>query len=698
MKKFKRIMAVMLSMVMLMSLLPMGASALTPAADGTLVYSPYINEGDIGDGISEKLQITSVNVTNLYGDQITTLDAGESAYVTCKAKAIDGEETVRFIVAAYTNSGELIYTKISDSITLGKNAEDIGVYITIPADAKTARKFKAFIWNDIGNLIPVTKNANGFADVNVLGVTVDGVSYDKDTYTHDVSVDAYQMTVPDVQIITDNPAARVDVTTSKPFPISKQWDAAPATATITATVSLNGEATHTYTFNVTQAVPEITNAKMYEWDSGNGYTLVYYKDNDTTQYKKADDTSNKTDSVAFKISKLAEADYSNITAYKRSTIEDGVSDIPNNPVYLRVAGTGTAYMLYDIPNALINGALFQNNNRGSSSKRPFSMYSLTQKSSTTEITDITASVPSSQYASYTFDINRSATVYVYNVKDSYSTSKNETQFITEGFKPNEALELPYYNFTSNVGLSLSDNWYEKHIDVTGNTPVSVAIPVGAFPLTVIVKFDEAENQAIVTNATCTTTDGTTDTSNALTPTKLFKPLLIDDNDSTVTGTLSTHFHDAVLGWPDTTYKISQLQDWAVGTELLYGIPKETTTVKEITFTLTESADVYFEINGKQGTEVAHWSEVFDDWIDDGWRLVKRDEVPVTKFTSNSSEFDFCNTNASNTKGIMKHFDVAEGETVTVTLNDLQRLQREHTNSSFAGDNRQILVIVKKTDR
>ena len=261
------------------------------ASQSTLEYFPYINNGTENDLISDKLKITSINVTNIYGEQLTSVAAGNSAYVSCRAKAVDGDETIRFIAAAYSEDGKLICTTTSDSITLGKNAEDVGVNLTIPADAETAIRFKAFIWDGFDNLLPLVKSADGVVgEVNVLGVSFNGVSYNKDVYLHEVSLDAYQLTVPDVQILTDNPAARVEIVSSKPFPISKQWDSEAATALITASVTLNGETKYIYTFKATQAIPEITNAKMYEWNAGSGgTTLVYYKHGDTTQYNAKTD-------------------------------------------------------------------------------------------------------------------------------------------------------------------------------------------------------------------------------------------------------------------------------------------------------------------------------------------------------------------------------------------------------------------------
>ena len=230
-RKCKKSMALILSMLMLISVFSVSATA----------YFPYINNGGgANEKISDKFQITSINVTDLYGDDVKSLEAGESALVSCriKARTLDENVTAQLIAAAYNSVGEMIAVKRSDVITLGENAQDMGVYLTVKEDAAF---LKAFIWDGSTKLLPLTKSS----------VLFNGEEKDINTYKYDnVTVPAYQLETPSVQIITDNPAARVEVTSSASFPLTKQHGDAKGEAVITATVSLKGETVKTYIFNV----------------------------------------------------------------------------------------------------------------------------------------------------------------------------------------------------------------------------------------------------------------------------------------------------------------------------------------------------------------------------------------------------------------------------------------------------------------
>ena len=224
MRKFRKSLALILSMLMLMSVFQVGVSA----------YFPYINNGGENDTISENYQITSVNVTDLYGNAVDSLKAGESALVSCKIKASEGSGTAQLIATAYNSAGKMVAVKRSDVVTLGENAEDIGVYLTV---TEAAYSFKAFLWDGSTNLIPLTKSADTASDaVNVISVSFNGEEKDKNTYEYNnVTVPAYQLETPSVQIITDNPAARVEVTSTKQFPLTKQHGDTKGIATITGT-------------------------------------------------------------------------------------------------------------------------------------------------------------------------------------------------------------------------------------------------------------------------------------------------------------------------------------------------------------------------------------------------------------------------------------------------------------------------------
>ena len=700
-RKCKKSMALILSMLMLISVFSVSATA----------YFPYINNGGgANEKISDKFQITSINVTDLYGDDVKSLEAGESALVSCriKARTLDENVTAQLIAAAYNSVGEMIAVKRSDVITLGENAQDMGVYLTVKEDAAF---LKAFIWDGSTKLLPLTKSADTASeDVNVLSVLFNGEEKDINTYKYDnVTVPAYQLETPSVQIITDNPAARVEVTSSASFPLTKQHGDAKGEAVITATVSLKGETVKTYIFNVEQEAPQITDAKFHEWKSGSDKTRIYHKPGETKPYKLEDDTQ-LSDSVtaSFSLEKIKEADYSN-SEYKRSEIETTLpakGSEPDNGVYLNFTTSGAdEYMIYDIPEEFVNGVLLQSVRRTASSKRCYSTYSLSQAGAISNESDLIAS---SQFAAYTFELNRSATVYVYNNPDEgYSETANVQTFINEGFKSTDII-LPYYDFkaTSGVSATRANHWYSKHIEVTGGTPVPVSIPVGAYSMNVVVKFDEysattSDNQKVsVVKDAIYTLDGE---ETATTTLRLFEPIPMDDD--LVFAEQANQSYDnyiyKVQPWTDKDYILSGIDATVLGGEVIK-LPNDPAKLTNVSFTLSDSADVYFVVNCKTGTTQEHWMNVKGEWFEDGWRLLPKEVSPIDKMlylNINSKGKEYADWGNTGNEAVKKHFEVSDTP-VKVTL-DLAAFQTsEQFASTSTGNNaeRAMLIIIKKTDR
>jgi len=677
MKKFKKFLALILSMLMLISVFQVGASA----------YFPYINVGGENDAISSKYQITSVNVTDLYGDAVNSLNAGDGVLVSCKVKSLDESGSVQLIAVAYSGS-EMVAVKRSDVVTLGKNAEDIGVYLTV---SKAADSFKAFLWDGSANLIPLTKSADTASDaVNVLSVEFNGEAVDKDIATHDVTIPVYQLDMPSVQILTDNPAARVEVTSNKTFPLTKQWDSEEGSATVTATVTLNGAEKAKYIFNVTQAVPEITNLTQYKWDGGR------------TSYEHTSLTPDTpAGSYSVSLEQVKEADYSGVE-YMQSTISTSLPGYEELPVVRTMLandnlGTGLGVsMCHNISPTFLNAALIQQT-ESTSAMHPYCTESFHDKDEAQA--DVTYDI--NDYKSFSFDINRSATVYVYNPENA-TYGNNHDGFINKGFeyKENE-FELNYYYAHSkenNRRLSKYVNWYVKHIPVADDK-VSVEIPVGAKSMFVLIKFDDVQGESVISNVSYTKTDNSTV---ATTTTKLFDPIPKHKDMEFIDKPTAANLDDYI-------YKVqpwsggSALALTGIGEEVLGGevinMPLNPADIKNLTFTLNESADVYFVVNINNPT-LGHWRTAALDWFENGWRMLGQGEAPVEGilYRGGSGAGKMLSYANYQKHAVKKHFEIDTPVTVSLNLGKFQEIDSFKANSYANHNQRTMLVIVKKTDR
>lgn len=424
-----------------------------------LAYEPWVENGAIcikpvtlADG-SELTQINAGETINLK----TTVKAGKDAAVG---------QTVQLVVTAYKNGliNGLSGIGLSEKITVTDTPQPLTASFTVPAGTDN---LKVFVLDDRAVRRPIAQAGvvNSDASLSVDNILVDGAQIDgfaKDVYEYNVTLPAAYIGVPELVVNTNDILAKTEITRSTELPASS-WSESIA-------VTKGGE-NAAYTVNFTQTAPAITNALHYQFNSGR-------TDIETMDVNGVD---------GFNLVTLKEPTYD---GYDKSLLAaGGVSIAPADTEYVATDITNTKYMIYDIPEEFLGGTYFQLKNvRGTTSTRILSTNALKQNGVTS---DITTPVPVEDYKSYSFDINRSATIYAY-LPDDGSSDMNLSVFESEGFTNDDTLYLKYYNYKDSAltTVTYGTNWYKKHVDVSVEDGTkTVNIPVGTFPIRVIVKFD-----------------------------------------------------------------------------------------------------------------------------------------------------------------------------------------------------------------
>jgi len=417
-----------------------------------LAYDAWVENGAIS--------ITPVTMAD--GSELIQFTAGETINLKAQVKAgkdAAAGQTAQLLVVSYKN-GFVNAAVPGEKITVTETAAPVTAAFTVPAEG--ADELKVFVLDGRETRRPLAQmgvaGENSSAEVTDIKIDGEGIEgFSKNTTQYNVVLSAAYMGTPQIVVNTSDILAKAEIVRSGEAG-SDSWSEV-------IDVTKNGESVGNYTINFTQEKPKITNAFSYQW-----------KNNQATNTEVETLTTESSD--GFNLVLLTEPTDNGV-----DYDQNGVTEKPES--YMTLDKTWD-YMIYDIPDYFAGGILIQQKNvRGANSLRVLSTYSLKEKGKLSNLSDKV----SDEYKAYEFDINRSATVYVYNAVDTSSTSVNTQGFTEAGFARDETLALKYYNFRSNESMAKSNHWYKKHVDVAVDSTESVTVPVGGFPMYVIVKFD-----------------------------------------------------------------------------------------------------------------------------------------------------------------------------------------------------------------
>lgn len=358
-------------------------------------YEPWVEDGAIA--------ITAVTLAD--GSELAQLTGGETINLKAQVKAgrdAAAGQTAQLLVVSYKN-GFVNSAVPGEKITVTESAVPITASFTVPADAD---ELKVFVLDGRETRRPLTQmgvvgenSSAEVTDIKIDGESIDGFS--KNTTQYNVELGAAYVGTPQIVVNTSDILAKAEIVRSGEISTGN-WSEV-------IDVTKNGESAGNYTINFTQEEPAITNAFSYQW-----------KNNQATNTETETLTTESSD--GFNLVPLTEPTDNGV-----DYDQNGNSEKPET--YMTLDKTWD-YMIYDIPDYFAGGILIQQKNvRSGSSLRVLSTYSMKEKGKLSNISDKV----SDEYKTYSFDINRSATVYVYNGVDSYSTSVNAQGFAAAGF-------------------------------------------------------------------------------------------------------------------------------------------------------------------------------------------------------------------------------------------------------------------------
>lgn len=558
MKKTVKFLSVLLCMMMILSVMPISAGA----------YSPYINDGT--DGI----KWTSVNITDASGNAVTSLSGAEQELsISARLKLADGtaEKNVQFLAAAYKSDGCLANAVLGSSAVLNSANKKADISFKFNTGSG-ASALKVFIWDELGSLRPVAEVADYNKGYTVKGFNINGTFYAADALpTEGIDIPAKETGYPVIDVLTDNPAAKVDINWNGTFPIATEdtyyRGKESESRDVKVTVSL-GESRNEYTIKLNQDAPKVSNAKMavyaptadsaqtsspvadssytVKWltettqraNSWNHIKIQQVKNSDTSEYKGALTLAalreNGTDA-------LKAADTELKTAVGKT---DG-TNYPDGFMWAR--SDRTSMMLYDFSPILEGGTLmtFPVNKMIAKNLRNMNNETKALIGNTDDLANYDSSavynfipITSSNVGKnqdlngdvIRFDINRDATVYINtltgNVPKAVTdrgfkrTDKGTNTVVYNGDQNGTKFGksvLAYFLQTGGTVVNKGEGyWCEKDYEIeSGAESKTVTLPAAGENYYVIVKFKDNSAVANAKYTTYATSNGAVDKNNTV---------------------------------------------------------------------------------------------------------------------------------------------------------------------------------------
>lgn len=388
-KKTNKLLSAAIAMVMSMAALPMVA---------VQAYTPWVSDG----------VVLTTPVTDASGNALTTVTAGEELTVVCNMKAgekaADGQKAT-LLLCAYDAKGLICKDGISMSpVELTTSAQRVEASLSVPSNAVT---IKTFVWDTRDNRRPLASVGvvGGESTVHVTNITLDGksftefganVDFSPDVTTYIIPLKASYLTYPKIVVETSNLAAKTTITPKdgSTMPATVQHDSQAQTSSVDVKVELNGVA-KTYTLNFVQEVPAISNAQQKLWNSSSNLTQGTKYSSNYITYQEIVANPNwgglnpRTDKRVSGAYSVGNVDYATLVSS------------PNAPAKL-FSDRDTQFM-YDLSPELYGGTVIQVRYSNDYDIK----YSDAQKAIGNGAPEDTGE------ATLKFDINRTATVYVW---------------------------------------------------------------------------------------------------------------------------------------------------------------------------------------------------------------------------------------------------------------------------------------------
>lgn len=610
-------------------------------------YTPYISGGLV--------DITPVTDAN--GNEITAVSAGSTVTLQCDMKAgkdAQSGQSAILIAVAY-KSGLVLEVKQSDLITLTSSDQLAKIADwTIPA---TTDSVKVFVWDTRDGRRPLATLGVVGGTVAVTDIKIDGkainefdtsaAAFDPATYEYDVNLAASYLSLPEIRVYTNDSLAKVEIVQDGPFPA--------ASCSAIVKVSKGGAVVKTYTINFTQADATMNNIKIHAYNTSMAIKTV-----------------SETNSNYHAPIELKEPEGYNSTFTKENIFNTSYSssdelngNLPSDAINV----TNQAfYTIYNISPEFYGGYVLSTLTNGY-------IYPMT-----TDTIDNLDGEPLADYA-ITFDINRTATVYVCGFADEqpkleehgWTKVKASGSQAAQVGKMNGTLADEYDGVMA-VAIRIKKpitryplyGWYKKDFVVTeGDASTYVNIPaLGGdatnrkyqFP---IVKFHDSK--AAVANASYKTASG-----GSATGTRAIANLQ-DYVPTTTSGSYDKILKMVAQGVPafnaSTPSVITGFADTFKGESML-SLPS--TAPAEISFDLTRSARVTFMVESDSLT--ADWEKASGITGFDGYEYIT--DKPFTQRAVGADATAFEAAKSNDYSILQKEYKVKPGQVENISFTGL----------------------------
>lgn len=226
------------------------------AVSSVMAYNPYISD--------EIVKISSVKFTDMMTmEELTTVGYGQMIEVSVNVKAgtgIPAGQQVTLIVTV-CNGAEVLECAESTMPEITDTTTTLSTMVMTPEDAETYKELsvRAYVWDNIDNGRPLASAALVRSDnVEINDIVIDGISlegFSPDVKEYDYEVSAAHINFPEIVVVTENSAAKAEISING----NLYEDGASATITVK---SADGTATDSYTINYIWDKPVVTNATL----------------------------------------------------------------------------------------------------------------------------------------------------------------------------------------------------------------------------------------------------------------------------------------------------------------------------------------------------------------------------------------------------------------------------------------------------
>lgn len=236
----KKIISVLIVMIMAVSL-------------NGFAYTPYISDSEV--------KVQSIRFVDMITmEEVNSVEPGQLLDVSAVVKAGTNVLPVQqaTLVVTVCSGSEVLECIDYSSTFLSSEKTTLSAMVMIPSEVENL-SVKAYVWDSVENARPLASAAIvESSSVEVYDIVIDGVSlegFSNDIKSYDYEVSAAHINFPEISVVTANSSAKAEITING----NLYEDGASAVITVT---SADKTATDSYTVNYTWETPSVTNASL----------------------------------------------------------------------------------------------------------------------------------------------------------------------------------------------------------------------------------------------------------------------------------------------------------------------------------------------------------------------------------------------------------------------------------------------------